>query len=76
MPRRTGSIFGILAEAPWWMSVMFAALVFVALRFILPGIMQALFLSGLAHVCSSSAIWIALLFLAPGAMSAVRSLRK
>ena len=66
----------MLAEAPWWMSVMFAALVFVALRFILAGMMQALQFPGLARVCSSSAIWIALLFLAPGAMSAVRSLRK
>lgn len=58
------------------MSVMFAAVVFLALRFILPGMMQVPLLSGLARACSSSAIWIAFFFLVPGAMSALRSFKK
>ena len=76
MPKRNDGILEMLAEAPWWMSVAVACLVFVALRFILPGMMQGPSHSSLARLASSLAIWVALFFLIPGVISALQAFKR
>ena len=74
LPKRSDNILEMLAEAPWWMSVAIACLVFVTLRFILPGMMASH--SGLARLASSVAIWVALFFLIPGSISALQAFKR
>ena len=74
LPKRNDGILEMLAEAPWWMSVAVACLVFVTLRFILPGMMSSY--SGLARLASSLAIWVALFLLIPGGMSALQAFKR
>ena len=76
MSRRHDTVFEMLAELPWWASVIFACLVFVGLRFILPGTMKTPIFVGVAQLVSSNAIWIALFFLLPGAISALAAWRR
>ena len=76
MPRRNDTIFEMLVELPWWVSLIFACLVFVGLRFILPGTMKTPIFSSAAQLVSSNAVWIALFFLIPGAISALAAWRR
>ena len=76
MPRRESGIFEMLAEAPWWMSVVVSAGVYLGLRLVLPVLMRGPPFSGLARLGSSLAMWVALFFLIPGAISALRSSRR
>jgi restriction system protein len=74
LPRRNDGIFEMLAEGPWWMSVLVACAVFVALRFIAPVVLQRTPLSGVARLGSSLAIFAAILCLIPGGISLLRAL--
>ncbi len=76
MPKRDGSTFDMLAELPWWVSVIVACVVFVGLRYLLPSMMKGPIFSGLAQLFSSYAIWVALFFLLPGAISAFAAWRR
>jgi restriction system protein len=71
MPRRKESLFGLLTDSPWWMSVVVACIVFVVLRFIIPAMMKRSPLLGPAEQqISSYAVWVSLFFLVPGGISA------
>ena len=77
MPRRKESIFELMTEAPWWVSVVVACMVLFVTRFVIPAIMKGSpFVSPLARQVSSYAVWIALLFLVPGGISALRAWRR
>jgi len=77
MPRRDESIFELLTEAPWWVSVMVACIALSVARFVLPAIMEGSpFMGPLARQFSSYAVWIALLFLIPGVVSGLRAWRR
>jgi len=76
MPRRNESILMELTQAPWWMSVIAAIIVFVGMKFIVPAVLKGPLFSGLAKLSSSLAWVVACVFLLPGAISLFNSWRK
>src|SRR5689334_10540020 len=78
MGRRSKSIFEELFELPWWASVVFAALVFVLLRWVGPAMTSTSSVPGkLFHdVAIRAAPVVALLFLIPAPFSLLRSWRR
>jgi restriction system protein len=77
MVRRKEKILDTLAEAPWWVSVVVAGMVFLVLRYILSGISgDNLVLKSVARAAPIVAPWAALFFLIPAPISAYRSWRK
>lgn len=77
LARRNEGFLDILAQMPWWVSVVVAAAVFVSLRFILPAMFGA---DSVAYILvtalSRNAALLAAVFLLPGVVSIVRSARK
>ena len=66
MARRNESIPDLLAEAPWWVSVIISAGAFLTLRYIVPGLYGENFMAKfLARVVYSLAPWISLFLLLP-----------
>jgi restriction system protein len=76
MPRRNESILMELTQAPWWMSVIAAIIVFVGMKFIVPAVLKGPLFSGLAKLSSSLAWVVACIFLLPGAISLFNAWRK
>lgn len=76
MPRRNDSILVTLTQAPWWMSVITAIIIFVGMRFVVPAVLNGPLLSGLAKLSSSLAWLVACIFLLPGAISLFNAWRK
>jgi restriction system protein len=77
MARKNETILNLLAEAPWWVSVVFAGAAFLVLRYILPGISgDNLVLKAVARAAPIVAPWFALFFLIPAPISAYHSWRK
>jgi len=76
MPRRNESILAELTQAPWWVSVIAAIIVFTGMKFFVPAVLQGPLLSGLAKLSSSLAWLVACIFLLPGAISAFNAWRK
>jgi restriction system protein len=71
MSRKNESLFEMLTQAPWWMSVIVACTVYIGMAFVLPGMLKGPMFTALAKVVSSWAKWVALFFLIPGAVSAL-----
>jgi restriction system protein len=77
MTRRDESLLGLLAEAPWWVSLIVAAGAFLVLRYILPGISgDDVSLKVIARAAPVAAPWISLLLLVPVPFSVYNSLKK
>jgi restriction system protein len=77
MARKNETILNLLAEAPWWVSVVVAGAAFLALRYILPGISgDNLVLKAVARTAHNLAPWVSLCFLLPAPISAYHSWRK
>ncbi len=76
MPKRNESILMELTQAPWWMSVIAAIIVFVGMKFIVPAVLKGPLFSGLAKLSSSLAWVVACIFLLPGAISLFNAWRK
>ena len=76
MAKNDDDIFELLVELPWWIGVCTAAVVFVALRFVVPSIA---FENPVFKVVASVApqfAWLAVFFLIPAGISALASFRK
>ena len=66
MGRRDSHVLVELARLPWWVSVVMAGVVYVAIRWLSPAIAgDNRFLAPLAHTFSAQARWIAAIFLLP-----------
>src|SRR6185312_5908918 len=66
MSRRDSHVLVELARLPWWVSVVVAGVVYVAIRWLSPAIAgDNRFLAPLAHTFSAQARWIAAIFLLP-----------
>jgi len=76
MPRGNKSILAELTQAPWWMSVIAAIIVFTGMKFVVPAILKGPLFSGLAYLSSSLAWLVACIFLLPGAISMFNAWRK
>jgi restriction system protein len=77
MARKNETILNLLAEAPWWVSVVVAGAAFLALRYILPGISgDNLVLKVVARTAPVVAPWVSLVLLLPAPISAYHSWRK
>ena len=76
MPRRNESVLIELTQAPWWMSIVAAGIVFTAMKFAVPVILKGPLFSGLATLSSSLAWLVACIFLLPGAISMFNAWRK
>jgi len=77
MARKNESILNLLAEAPWWVSVVVAGAAFLALRYILPGISgDNVGLNVVARTARTVAPWVGLFFLLPAPISAYHAWRK
>ena len=80
MARREESIFDMLMDLPWWVSVIAAALVYVALALILPSYCAEdscpSILRPIISIISSFAPFVAFLFVIPAAGSVHRVWRK
>jgi len=76
MPRPNKSILAELTQAPWWMSVIAAIIVFTGMKFVVPTILKGPLFIGLAKLSSSFAWLIACIFLLPGAISMFNAWRK
>ena len=77
MGKRNGSILDLLADAPWWVSVVVAGAAFLLLRYILPSLsgenLAAKSLGRTAHVVAP---WVSLVLLVPAPVSLYNSWRK
>jgi restriction system protein len=77
MARRDESIFNLLVNYPWWVSVIVSSVVYVFLKFILPTIeFQNLFINSFVNGISPFALIIALFLLIQAPISAINSWRK
>ncbi len=77
MPRQSDNILNILTSLPWWVAVITATLVYVAMAFLLPLLAgENIFASGLAQAASNLAPYGFLLFLLPVPISLLNSRRK
>ena len=76
MARRDESLMELLADLPWWVSVCFAAVVYMLLKFVVPSIAFSGTALKLLASTTPQYAWIAVIFLGPGLLSAMRSLQK
>lgn len=75
MGRRDENILGLLAQQPWWVSVSVAAIVYTALRFLVPAFtFDNAFLRAFASASPQFA-WTAAIFLLPAVVAAFGALR-
>ncbi|MFO7931540.1 MAG: restriction endonuclease [Thermodesulfobacteriota bacterium] len=71
------NLLELLVDAPWWVSVLIAAAVFVLLKFVLPGVFTGQSLSGALAGGLSQAAWlIAVIVLIPAPVSAYNTWKK
>lgn len=72
-----GTTFDEAIDFPWWASIVLAALVYVVLKFVLPGIFTATVLSvKVAGVLQEFAVPFAAIFLVPAAIAVMRAHRR
>lgn len=77
MAERKENLLELLVDAPWWVSVMIAVLVFMLFRFILPAVAAEASLPGVLAGALSSVAWlIALIVLVPAPVSAYNTWKK
>ena len=77
MARRDESLLNLLAECPWWVSILVSSVAFLFLKFILPSInFQTAFMNGMFKGLSGLAPFLALLLLIPAPISFFNSSRK
>lgn len=76
MRRRNEGILNLLSQAPWWVGVSFAVVVFVALRFVVPAVASQNPLGRGVAALARQMCWFAAVFLLPAAFSALNSGRK
>lgn len=71
------NLLELLVDAPWWVSVLIAAAVFVLLKFVLPGVFTGQSFSGALAGGLSQAAWlIAVIVLIPAPVSAYNTWKK
>jgi len=71
--RRQESLFDLIAQLPWWVGVVSAALVYVGVRFVVPAVAPpSPMLQGLAHATPAIAWMLTIPFLAASLLSGVR----
>jgi len=74
---RNEDLFNLLMESPWWVSVIFAGVVYIGMWYILPGIFATNpLLVGIAVVLKQFAGLVSFLFLLPAPISLFRSIHR
>ncbi len=74
MGRRDESILNLLAECPWWVSVLVSAVAFIGLRFILPSIdFGSMAANSFTKGLSGAAWLVAIVLLIPAPVAALNS---
>jgi restriction system protein len=76
MRRRDENILTVLAQVPWWISVIIAGVVYVVLKFVIPSIWAQDPIFKFMALAAGQLAWVAVIFLFPAAVSAIESLRK
>ncbi len=77
MARKDESIFNLLMASPWWVSVIFSAVVYLLLGVVLPSLTtDSPVLQGLQQGLTPLAPWVALFFLLPAPISILNAHRK
>ena len=77
MTRKSEGILLELVDLPWWVSVVSAAVIYVALRWVVPVVGGSGPIAGsVVQLASITAPWAALLFLLPAPLAAVRAWRE
>lgn len=76
MPKRSNNLLVELTTVPWWVSVIFAGIVFIGMKFVLPSMLRGPLFSGVARLSSSWALLVACVFLLPGVISMINAWQK
>jgi restriction system protein len=76
MSRKDDGLLDVLSEAPWWVSILVAVIVFVGARWILPPILAHDRMWYTLANPSRDLSWFAAIFLLPAAFSALNARRK
>ena len=77
MPRRNESILDLLYHLPWWASVIVAAVVYIALKFIAPSIeAESILMKSIGQIGPKFAPFAAIFFLLPAPFSLYREKHK
>ena len=77
MARRNDSILDVLAECPWWVSVILAVVVYVSFKYLIPSLMfQNIFLNALAKNLPTLAPVFTIVLIFVAALSAFNAWRK
>lgn len=77
MARRNDGVLDVLIFLPWWVSVIVAAITYIALAFVIPSIpTDNLFLQGFAKGLPHLAPYLAFILLIPAPLSAINAWRK
>lgn len=77
MAKKNGNILYLLAQVPWWISIVLSATVFFVLKFIVPAIdFQSWVFKDIAGAAPQIAYFVAFILLIPAPISYFNSLRK
>jgi restriction system protein len=77
MAKKNETILNLLAQAPWWVSVILSITAYVVFKFIVPAInFQSWVLKGIAGAAPQIALILALVLLIPAPISFFNSLQK
>ncbi|WP_407332123.1 hypothetical protein [Enterovibrio sp. 27052020O] len=74
MPKRNDHILVLLTSAPWWVSIIFSAVVYVVLAFLAPAWLEngSAIGEGLAQTSVTLAPILGVVFLVPALLSVIR----
>ena len=77
MARRSSSIIEDLCALPWWVSVLFAAIIYIGVTFVLPALLSGhAITANLAKLAEQTGWMLAVLFLVPAPIAAFREYRR
>jgi len=66
----------VLADLPWWVSIVVGVIVYLGVRFAIPALASGNAFSSALAVPISQTAWLAVIFLLPAGFSALREARK
>lgn len=76
MARREEGLLDVLADLPWWVSIVVGVIVYLGVRFAIPALASGNAFSSALAVPISQTAWLAVIFLLPAGFSALREARK
>jgi restriction system protein len=73
MARRDDGLLDLLVEAPWWVSIIFLVVTFVAMRVVIPAMLASSAIGAPLGQLIAQFSWVSLVFLLPAGFSVYRS---